>query len=586
MAVLLNLIFFLPPVLAAAMLRLPPERRNYTAVAGVGILTLFAVMLFFLPFEVRFAFPEALHLLFWAADIAVIGFFAYAGLRHRSMPVLLLALAQMALYLGVAGSAPAEKTADIVLNETARYMFLIINGVGGAIIIYALHYIQSEAVQQRRKNGFIALLFFFVGVMNMIVAANSIELFFLLFELTTLCSYLLIKFRQDAQSVENAKRALWMNQLGGLAILAAMAASLTAYETIYFDTLLSRANGAAWLLPLAFLALAAFVKAALIPFNSWLLGAMVAPTPVSAILHSATMVKIAPFLILKISGGFDATLSFLVALVGSFVFMTASLFALSKDYFKEVLGYSTIGLLGLMIALAAIADPLAHKAALFLICFHAVAKGALFLQAGILEKHYGVKYISQIRGLADRNPLFVAMIALAFGALTLPPFGVFLGKFMAIELFSQQMQSHPLFSVVLLFSVLGSVVLTLLYFRLLSNFYAKSAQSAGEGTAVDKRYFFPAAGLLAVLLAGAVLSFGTLGITQVLLPLLLLGTAGALVLLFRAKHIDRTKTYHCGEKEQAVLANSYFDFESRYMKRAQVLALVLMAAIVAGGWYV
>lgn len=95
-------------------------------------------------------------------------------------------------------------------------MLLVINIVGGLIIFYALKYIDSEEFSQIKKNSFIALLFFFLCVMNLIVSTNSIEVFFLCFELTTLCSYLLIRYRGDKKSKKNALRALWMNQIGEL----------------------------------------------------------------------------------------------------------------------------------------------------------------------------------------------------------------------------------------------------------------------------------------------------------------------------------------------------------------------------------
>lgn len=223
--------------------------------------------------------------------------------------------------------------------------------------------------------------------MNFLVSTDNIEIFFLLFELTTLCSYILIGYRKDAVATQNALRALWMNQIGGVAILSALLLALVSYKTFSFELLIANID-ATYLFPIVFLLIAAFVKGAAIPFEKWLLGAMVAPTPVSAILHSATMVKIAPFMVLKLSPAMSVFLSEAVMLFGTFVFFAASLLALSKNYFKEILGLSTIALLSFMMALAALGTQEAILAASILMVFHALSKALLFLQLGILEKSF------------------------------------------------------------------------------------------------------------------------------------------------------------------------------------------------------
>jgi ech hydrogenase subunit A len=218
--------------------------------------------------------------------------------------------------------------------------------------------------------------------MNLIVIANSILLFFFLFEMTTLASYLLIAFRNDEVSRANALQALWMNQIGGVVILLGALVAIIGFKTVMFDTLLQSSGGMV-LFSIALLSMAALIKGASIPFEGWLLGAMVAPTPVSAMLHSATMVKIAPYLILKLAPALAVSMvGSLISIIGALVFVAASYLALSRSVLKEILGYSTVALLGLMMALAAIGTEESIALAMALMLFHALSKALLFSRQG------------------------------------------------------------------------------------------------------------------------------------------------------------------------------------------------------------
>ncbi|WP_373015752.1 proton-conducting transporter membrane subunit, partial [Sulfuricurvum sp.] len=220
--------------------------------------------------------------------------------------------------------------------------------------------------------------------------------------MTTLASYLLIAFRDDEISRTNALRALWMNQIGGVVILLGTLVAIYGFDTVMLDALVQNSGGML-LLSVALLSMAALVKGASIPFDGWLLGAMVAPTPVSAMLHSATMVKIAPYLILKLAPAWaETTLGDTFSAIGALVFVAASYLALSRSVFKEILGYSTVALLGLMMALAAIGTTESMALATVLMVFHALSKALLFLAAGVLEKRYHLKNVEDMAGIAHR----------------------------------------------------------------------------------------------------------------------------------------------------------------------------------------
>jgi ech hydrogenase subunit A len=497
-----SLLILAPILFSFIVLVVNVSTRNILAILFVTILGVVSLLNFVsLSTPVVIAFPYYFHNIFILLDSVVLLYFLWQGIIKKHALVAVLALIQIILYSIVLLLVPTLESNDILVDNISSIMYLVINIVGGLIIIYALEYVESENFSKIKKNGFIAILFLFLGVMNFIVSTNNIEIFFLLFELTTLFSYVLIAYRGNEISLANSLRALWMNQIGGVAILLALIFSIAKYDTLYFDILISNIDSL-YLLPVAFLVIAAFVKGASIPFNEWLIGAMVAPTPVSAILHSATMVKIAPFLMLKLAPAMSGFVSVTVTLIGTFVFFTASLLALSKDCFKEILGLSTIALLALMMALAAVGSEQAINAALVLIVFHAISKALLFLQAGILEKNFHLKYVDDIDGLVNRSPLTVFFIIIGFASLTLPPFGAFIAKFMAIESIANEIIKNPLYAFALVFIALGSVFLTLLYFKVVTKLFAKNVDVKQEHTKLSNYYTIPSFILLILLIIG------------------------------------------------------------------------------------
>lgn len=557
--------------------------RNTFVIASVCFLALLSFYIFFDASHVDFVLPHIFHKLFIVLDVLLLGYFLHQGIVKKSKLVSSLAVLQIVLYLIVLNLPSTLLSSDILIDKISTVMYLVINVVGGLIIIYALGYIESEKFGRLKKNAFIAMLFFFLSVMNFIVSTNNIEIFFMLFEMTTLCSYVLIGYRADEISNKNAIQALWMNQIGGVAILVALIFSITHYETLYFDKLISHVDSA-YLLPIVFLAVASFVKGASIPFDKWLLGAMVAPTPVSAILHSATMVKIAPFLMIKLSFAMNGFLSTGVAMFGSFVFFSASLLALSKDYFKEILGLSTIALLALMMTLAAIGTPEAINACLVLIVFHAVSKAMLFLQMGILEKQNHLKYVQDINSLISFSPLVVFFIVMGFASLTLPPFGAFVGKLMAIEFIAKEILTHPLYALVLVFVALGSTFLTLLYFKVLTKLFTKDMDETQPMQKMPKLFFIPSFVLFLLLIFSTfvVYKLGELSSIQIVVPLVLISLVLVLFSKVTFKNAQRVKEYYCGEKDEVKLGMYYFDIDARYKKLIHVVCIMGILALILG----
>jgi ech hydrogenase subunit A len=380
-----------------------------------------------------------------------------------------------------------------------------------------------------------------------------------------------------------------MNQVGGAFILLATIGALYVYDTSYFSTLIHLASQSSInmviLLPVVLLIFAGYVKGASLPFDSWLLGAMVAPTPVSALLHSATMVNIAPFLVLKLSPTFSPTLSLMVALLGMSVFLVASLKALRCDILKEILGYSTIAILALIMAVASFNHKEATLAALILMVFHSIAKALLFIQAGILERQYGIKKISQMQGLINLSPIIAMLLLLGFASLTLPPFAAFIGKFLAIEIAIEAIKTQPLFAFVLVLLLLGSVCLTILYFKIATKLLTKEMFGTFSTTPLDFKYGFSSMSLAFLLLASIAVSAYTkwLAYSEIIVALLMIVLLPLLLFIINFKKMVFVKEYNCAEKDSFDVGMYQFEIGTNNEKVATAVIIALWVVTLFAG---
>ena len=504
-----------------------------------------------------------------------------------------------------------------MVDKLSTFMFLLINVISSIIAIYSLQYIDDENCSVFRKKYFLSILFWFIAVMNLVVSSDNLEYFFLFFELTTLASFLLIGFRKDEPSVKNALTALWMNQIGGLAILVAIFFNMYyGYGSATFTNLLAHSSAPGILLPLALLSVAALIKGAQMPFSKWLLGAMVAPTPVSALLHSSTMVKIAPFIILRLSPALKDTpvASVVIALTG-FVFVAAAIAALSQDNFKRILAHSTIALLALMIMMGAVGTPVTIVAALTLIFFHGISKCMLFLNAGILEKLFHFKQASDMDKLAETGPFISLVITIGFMSLLLPPFGAFIGKWFSIETMGTLALHQKLLGALVVTSIAcGGALLSLLYFKVLGLLIARTGNQDVIKFEKSKPLYNGTMYILLALIIGSVLSFPflmsnyfapvasqtlglsiavaiegwklhiasmTLPIVPLLIAFFLLPVTILLGMFVRFKNVDRVKEYMCGEKISYSFSSFYFstDKATPYFSIIGILFFVALLVI-------
>ena len=367
----------------------------------------------------------------------------YFAWRHRHMLALILVAAQIA---GLAvfdavliRNAPEGVPMLLRFDSLSVVMVCVISLVGGVICYYALGYMQEHEEHLHlacsRQPQFYAVLTMFLGAMNGLVLADNLGWVYFFWEITTLCSFLLIGHDKTAESIQNALRALWMNMAGGVAFLLAIMVLQDAFGTLSIQMLKDEAAPAVvFLLPMALLCIGGFTKSALTPFQSWLCGAMVAPTPVSALLHSSTMVKAGVYLLLRLSPMFAETaLGVGVAVFGAFTFFVTAALAVGQSNAKRVLAYSTIANLGLIASCAGMGTETAISAGILCIIFHAISKGLLFLCVGSIEQRIGSRDIEDMRGLVRRMPQTANIAVLGIMTMMLPPFGMLLCKWMAIE---------------------------------------------------------------------------------------------------------------------------------------------------------
>jgi ech hydrogenase subunit A len=379
----------------------------------------------------------------WAmllTEAAMTLYVIWVGIRSRKPLVVALILAQTGILAWLEfGSTSHLPAARAFFVDKFTVIMALINGlIGGGICLYALGYMRgyhehSHPEVADRRPLFFALLFVFMGAMFGIIFANNLLWLFLFWEITTLCSFLLIGYTRTPEAQRNALRALTMNLAGGVAFAAAVAWAHQKTGVLELQALLASKHGLA-LVPAALLCFAGITKSAQLPFSSWLLGAMVAPTPVSALLHSSTMVKAGVYLVLRtapvISG---STVGYMVALVGGLTFLVGSLAAITTSDAKKVLAWSTVSNLGLVVLCGGIGTAEAVWAGVLLIVFHAIAKCLLFLCVGVIEHRLGSRDIEAMSGLILNMPRVSVMMQIGMAGMFLAPFGMLISKWAVLK---------------------------------------------------------------------------------------------------------------------------------------------------------
>ncbi len=413
---------------------------------------------------------------------------------------------------------------DLVLrfrtDALALLMTLLVSGIGVLVFAYAIGYFSPDAAGRAR---FPATLLAFSLSMLGLVLADSVWTLFLFWELTSITSFLLVGYNTASGSVmDAARRALMITAGGGLVLMVGMLVLADAAGTTSLSAL-GPVEGTAASVAAALVMIGAATKSAQLPFHVWLPGAMAAPTPVSAYLHSATMVKAGVFLVAALGPLFTGNdvWQVLGLAFGVSSMLWGAIGALRQDDAKLILAWSTVSQLGLMITLLSIGTAKAVFAGISIVLAHALFKAALFIVVGEIDVRAGTRNISELGGLWSTMPV-AAAVAVAAGASMagIPPVLGFAAKEAAVEAALEL--DGPLFAFAGLAVLVGSVLTVAYTIRLLVGLL-------GPGPDVDVAPGRLLLALPSVLLAGAgVVGFGAIGqVNELVVPAAVEVEAGA-----------------------------------------------------------
>ncbi len=441
------LLFFLVlfPIGVALLTALAPNHqiRNWIVKVSAGIISAATCILTFLflkfdlnYYEINF---EAINRVMLCLELLIGVYVIYLGIKDKKYLISLLMAAQAIVLCWIEFKliGSVEIKHNMFIDKFSLIMAILVGIIGSFICLYSVGYMHDyhkhhkEIKDQRRKFFFI--LFIFLSAMFGMIFSNNLMWLYFFWEITTLCSFLLIGYTGTEESRNNAYKALMFNVLGGLAFAVALALLASKAGILELNKLIS-GEKVSVLIPAVLICFAGLTKSAQMPFSSWLLGAMVAPTPTSALLHSSTMVKAGVYVIIRLAPILnDTAAGFLVALVGGFTFLIASLIAIAQTDAKKVLAYSTIANLGLIVTCGGIGTYESVWAAVLLIIFHAVAKSLLFLCVGTVEHELGSRNIEVMHGMIKKMPILAIMLIVGIAGMFLAPFGMLISKWAALK---------------------------------------------------------------------------------------------------------------------------------------------------------
>ncbi|PJO40179.1 Na+/H+ antiporter subunit A [Lysinibacillus xylanilyticus] len=375
------------------------------------------------------------------------------------------------------------------LDGLSMIFGLLITGVGSLVILYSIFYLSTK----ESLHHFYCYLLLFMGAMLGVVFSDNLMVLYTFWELTSVSSFLLIAFWHHRKSSRaGARKAMTITVFGGLSMLAGFLMLYVASGTFSIREIVANVGAirdhTLFIPALILILIGAFTKSAQFPFHIWLPDAMEAPTPVSAYLHSATMVKAGIYLVARFSPVFggEAVWFWLVSVIGLVTLFWGSFNAVRQTDLKALLAFSTVSQLGLIMSLFGLgsvghyygyaADTVLYTqasfAALFHLINHSTFKGALFMMVGIVDHEAGTRDIRRLGGLMALMPItFTIAVIGGFSMAGLPPFNGFLSKemFFAAVLAIRNVEAFSIADLGLLFPIVAWVasIFTFVYCMIL-----------------------------------------------------------------------------------------------------------------------
>lgn len=318
----------------------------------------------------------------------------------------------------------------LTADALAVFMALVSSTVGAIIVVYSFDYMKHY----ENQSEYYLLVVLFLGSMMGLVYSQSLLYLYLFWELTAICSWRLIGFYRGKRDLLRADKAFLVTFFGASLMLIAVIAIYQQYGTFELSAMKGRVLPGV-LVPLILCGILS--KSATFPFHTWLPDAGVAPSPVTALLHAAVLVKIGVyvfarlFVVTFVLEPFWSQTVLVIAAVSALVSAGA---ALLETDLKRIIAYSTVSQIGFIFLGFAVGNTIGVTGALLYILTHGLAKGGLFLSAGIVEQNTHVKDVTRLGGLIQTMPVTaVAFLGCAFSVMGIPPFGGFFGKYLVIS---------------------------------------------------------------------------------------------------------------------------------------------------------
>lgn len=456
--------------------------------------------------------------------------------RNAFYPLALVPLASLVWVMlnwpsaGRAGTVDVQWVPELWMNITLRFdtlaaiMSVLVLGIGALVLLYCADYFRHHDGRiENRLPSFAAELVAFSGAMFGLVTSDNLLVLYVFWEITSVLSFLLVgHYAERLTSRRAATQALLVTTFGGLAMLVGIIVLGNLAGTYLLSELLaSPPGGVAAAVGLVLVLVGALSKSAIVPLHFWLPGAMAAPTPVSAYLHAAAMVKAGVYLIARMSPGFadSPVWKTIVVTLGLLTMLLAGWRAVREYDLKLILAFGTVSQLGLITVMVGTGGADMMLAGLAMLVAHAMFKAALFMVVGIIDHATGTRDIRRLAWLGDKaRPLLVIAVGASASMAALPPFFGFVAKEADFETVLHSPTLGAFAPVVLAGIVLGSVFTTIYSLRFLFGAFARKGHSHPSTRVAEmhrpERTFMIAPGVLAA--AGLAFGIWPLGIGDVL----------------------------------------------------------------------
>jgi hydrogenase-4 component D len=341
-------------------------------------------------------------------------------------------------WIGWIGTKP-ETLFGFLIDPLSSIMLIVITVIGLLVVVYSAEYLSSRnkdhAFEKPVGNYYFWMLLFIGSMVGLVISPSFLQLF-IFWEMTTICSWALISYTKEESALFGGFKALIMTHLGGLCFLVALALLFVNTHSFSFNALDSLDPGMRFTVFILLL-VACWAKAAQIPFFTWLPDAMVAPTPVSAYLHAAAMVKAGVYLMARAAVSnnmLSREAGLVLGIMAVATMIVAVILYFIQDDLKRLLAFSTIGHLGYVlfgISLGILGSTTGFEGGVLHIINHGCGKGLLFLSVGAIAYATGSRSIKELSGLGRRMPLVSAAFIVGLFAVTgVPPLSCFWSKFM------------------------------------------------------------------------------------------------------------------------------------------------------------